>query len=722
MTIRRRLKVLAVCVLLSGLLVWGGWQWVRMQLSQMGVERLEVSGIDLGWNRLAFDSVSLAWTGNGRSVLLETLEPALTMDWSSWQLDRLVARSARVVQALPAHAGSTSPSPALQLTLPDSMPFWLPRHLSVNELDAVFPCQGSQCHMQGTLRFDREADSANLQVDTTLSRDRQELAVKGAVRLGAGATGGELTVRGLRPWLVQAGGAQWQRLVPRAATLRFSPSAEPAEAGQWPMHLTLGTEGGASAAFEGQVVLDTTDPWRLDIQRGRLTGHLEQWRQSGWLLDGLRLDLPLRGSLSGAGARLTLLEDAGLRVRHADPLAAGELMWLDEVSVSAEDLSVIVGEDGLQADGPFRLDAGEIRHPALVTQAWRADGELQWAGELALTAEAASAAGTRLPLRVGYHPDDGLQAGGSMSLTPENQANQLAKTLAAWPRSLTLASGQGDLTGQLWWPPGGGPRAEATLTLQDLSGLYERMAWQGLSGEMAASLDKGEVRLSTGDLELEQLNPGLPIGPVSLSAGYRGVMDDPLAGRLALNGAEAGFAGGTFNVAGQGWQLDQAPWRVPVTLRDLELSALMELYPTEGLAGDGVLHGKLPLTIGPRGVRIERGQVSGAPPGGRLQLPADKLQAMAGNNEVMGLVTRAMEDFRYRHLESDVSYSEDGTLVLDLQLRGSSPKVDSERPIVLNINLQEDIPALLTSLQLSGRVNEAVTERVRERLQREGAD
>lgn len=85
-------------------------------------------------------------------------------------------------------------------------------------------------------------------------------------------------------------------------------------------------------------------------------------------------------------------------------------------------------------------------------------------------------------------------------------------------------------------------------------------------------------------------------------------------------------------------------------------------------------------------------------------------------------MTRAMEDFHYEMLESGISYSEDGTLVLDLQLRGSSPRVDSDRPVVLNINLQEDIPALLTSLQLSGRVNDAVTERVRERLQQDGVD
>ena len=61
-------------------------------------------------------------------------------------------------------------------------------------------------------------------------------------------------------------------------------------------------------------------------------------------------------------------------------------------------------------------------------------------------------------------------------------------------------------------------------------------------------------------------------------------------------------------------------------------------------------------------------------------------------------------------------------MALGLRLEGENPDLRGRQPVVLNINLEEDIPALLTSLQLSGRVNEAVTERVRERLQKSGQE
>jgi hypothetical protein len=88
----------------------------------------------------------------------------------------------------------------------------------------------------------------------------------------------------------------------------------------------------------------------------------------------------------------------------------------------------------------------------------------------------------------------------------------------------------------------------------------------------------------------------------------------------------------------------------------------------------------------------------------------------------MALVVRAMQNFNFSVLNSTVNYDQDGKLILGLRLEGSSPDVRDGHPIVLNINLEEDIPALMTSLQLSGRVNEAVTEKVRNLMQKRGAE
>ncbi|MEP3590576.1 MAG: YdbH domain-containing protein, partial [Marinobacter sp.] len=86
------------------------------------------------------------------------------------------------------------------------------------------------------------------------------------------------------------------------------------------------------------------------------------------------------------------------------------------------------------------------------------------------------------------------------------------------------------------------------------------------------------------------------------------------------------------------------------------------------------------------------------------------------SSQGMEPVVEALQNFHYKKLNSTIDYDTKGRLLLHLRLEGQKASDRREQPIVLNLNLEEDIPALLTSLQLSGRVNEAVTERVRERV------
>jgi hypothetical protein len=95
---------------------------------------------------------------------------------------------------------------------------------------------------------------------------------------------------------------------------------------------------------------------------------------------------------------------------------------------------------------------------------------------------------------------------------------------------------------------------------------------------------------------------------------------------------------------------------------------------------------------------------------------------MLGGNQAMNLVVQALQNFHYSVLNSTIDYDEQGKLTLGLRLEGRNPELRGGQPVVLNVNLEEDIPALLTSLQLSGRVNEAVTRRVREMLQESGKE
>ncbi|THG71185.1 dicarboxylate transport, partial [Pseudomonas sp. A-1] len=164
--------------------------------------------------------------------------------------------------------------------------------------------------------------------------------------------------------------------------------------------------------------------------------------------------------------------------------------------------------------------------------------------------------------------------------------------------------------------------------------------------------------------------------------------------------------------------LARPPQRLAVQVRGLELAELLRVYPAEGLSGRGTLDGRLPLRLDAEGLHIVEGRIAARAPGGALQLRSERIRAFARSNPALQLAATALEDFRYDRLESEVDYAPRGQLLLALRLHGQNPALEGGRPVNLAINLEENVPSLLTSLQLSGRVNEAIQRRVQQQLQR----
>jgi hypothetical protein len=217
------------------------------------------------------------------------------------------------------------------------------------------------------------------------------------------------------------------------------------------------------------------------------------------------------------------------------------------------------------------------------------------------------------------------------------------------------------------------------------------------------------------ELSLQQANPGLPVGPLIFQGRYVASLAQPLAGKLSWQRIRAGlFAGEAWLAPGQ-LDLGRLPQRLALLLEGLQLEALLRAYPAEGLAGRGTLDGELPLLIDGGGVRVEQGAVAARAPG-VLQFRSEKIRSLGRSNPGMKLVADALDDFHYELLDSAVSYDRAGKLTLGLRLRGRNPDVEKGRPINLNVNLEEDLPALLTSLQLTDKVSETIRQRVQERL------
>jgi len=134
-------------------------------------------------------------------------------------------------------------------------------------------------------------------------------------------------------------------------------------------------------------------------------------------------------------------------------------------------------------------------------------------------------------------------------------------------------------------------------------------------------------------------------------------------------------------------------------LADLRLASLVALADYPGLEADGLISGYLPFIIEGDTISIERGLVGALKPGGSIRYtPADSTPS---NNQSLLLVNDALSNYQYQTMNTEVFYDEGGELLLSVQLQGRNPDMNNGQEINLNVNITDNIPSLLKSLQAS---------------------
>lgn len=302
---------------------------------------------------------------------------------------------------------------------------------------------------------------------------------------------------------------------------------------------------------------------------------------------------------------------------------------------------------------------------------------------------------------------------------PEAQA--LLSIIPGWPPLLTLEQGLIQTELELAYSPQEGLSATGNLSLSEGEGIYATAFFRGLNLQIpftvtapakeAAALSRLEATIQA---ELAEFNPGVALGPVRVEALYRTPLNDPGRGELTIGQLEATLLGGLLRAEPATLSWAEKAGRLNLQVIGLDLARLLTTHPVEGLKGSGLIDGRLPLRWGPEGFGMSEGQLTTRPPGGRLSYESAAAAALTLRNPTIKLVLDALGDLHYSVLSSGLDYREDGTLHLALRLEGKNPAFEQGRPIILELNLEENIPALLASLQLSNRISDTIRQRIEE--------
>lgn len=403
---------------------------------------------------------------------------------------------------------------------------------------------------------------------------------------------------------------------------------------------------------------------------------------AGWALAADSIDGNVEGLRATEGVHVSapvFLED--VRMSELDEVAAAsagvfvpnaEARWLEHV----------IKLPGMK--GGLRLQ-GDAARAELETVGLQQDGSVQLQHDLQ------TGAGS---LRV----DDAVVSFG---------ATALSDRLRPWEHSWDLREGTVAVSlAAQWQESEPAVRGSVAANVTGLSGHYQDSVFADVSTTLELDYSgDGSLSIAPSALTVGLLDVGVPV--TEISADY---VLDPDGPGVAVDNLKMTALGGT--VRADPFSFHTAGERNTLLLyaESLEMDELLTVREFEAIEVTGSISARLPVSIDGDAVTIANGTLTGEAPGGVIRYlpgaPPDESDASS-----LAFVRKVLSNFEYESLSSVVDYTEGGDLKLQLRLEGRNPDMEETRPVVLNLDVENNVPQMLRSLRATRAVEEVLEQR-----------
>jgi len=676
-----RLQVLLILLLVAAL------AWLPVLLPHA----LQQQGVVLQWQdaRLSFHGLQLGQLTlkqDGQHLQADNIQ--LNWRWQRNPLQQLQIGQLSIQASLP-ESQDSSTADAGNIS---SLFRWLPRQITIRQLLA---------NISGLAQIE---GSIQLQADASTPAWRP-----GQVEL-------DLVLHQFDPSWMASIPVELQPSSLRLRTLTHPDNSASPETLQV-LSVDLHSQGQSQIQLSGIITLLQRDGWQAQLDQARLHLELPQLRRGGLQIQQLQTQLYIAAEANLDGFQLQLTQSASLNVKQLDLDTDTRLQRLTGTLTDLSIAGSLLESSSIQFQGSYHLGVGQLQHPLLRTQTWSVTGSLS-GGLPELKANAAISNTDGLQLDSDWSVQDGNLAGHIESQDIFFRAgNPLQKTLSDWPTLVEFNNGRLGGQASIRLPNAAPLQFSGRITGNGLGGIINRSELAKLDFTAFFRLDHGnQLRLDIPKLTVGELDPGVPIQQLTLlESSYSGFLDRLLEGTATWQSIRGQLLGGEFTLHANRIRLGTDN-RLQLQLSGIQLQEALAQYPAEGLNGQAIIDGTLPLLVSAQGVFVEQGQLQARQPG-TLQFQSEQIRAMRRSNPGMQLVAEALEDFHFNVLSSKLDYEPSGKLLFNIRLEGKNPAVENGRPIHLNLNLEEDLPALLASIQLGNHVSETIQERIRQRLQ-----
>ncbi|MGF1686724.1 YdbH domain-containing protein [Photobacterium japonica] len=243
--------------------------------------------------------------------------------------------------------------------------------------------------------------------------------------------------------------------------------------------------------------------------------------------------------------------------------------------------------------------------------------------------------------------------------------------------------------------------------------------WQARFGVFTHNLSGYVDNIHFADLNLAMTSEVTPQGlrslqPIGLNVGYlhAGILLENLYANLSfdtsrsayrLYRANAYMLGGSVSLHDVSSDSVMNIPPAPVIVQGIHLDQLVASLEANDIVMTGVVDGRLPLSFQDGSPVIEHGSLHARYPGGILKYKEES--AIAKNIEAAGeqnllVVGKILKNYNYHTLSVHLDYSKEGELRTKAAFKGHNPDVLAGRQVNVNLSLQENIPALIKTMNM----------------------
>ncbi len=475
------------------------------------------------------------------------------------------------------------------------------------------------------------------------------------------------------------------------------------------------TDIGSGAAVNGVLNIDLTTAGRISA---KLDSDTNNYHIAGYKLLRPALSIHLQTDIKSPGRRIDILQGSYVRVAGID----SDAISIDKALLNMH--AVIDNpHDQWSVDGMATLSRLPVSYNdyAFVLK----DVQNRFHADADGVALNTSISPENLPGKFVVDVSHStVSASGKASLTMPQPINldgdesHLAQLLTTWSLPIDLASGILQLNANAAWSGGTLNKLHVGIRLEDIGGHYNELLFSGLNFVHQLDLLPAVTSPQPSELTLEHIDAGIAIENVSARIDVR-PSDYGVLPKLFVNDLTGHLFGGDFTGDPFAYDLNTPANALTIHAHGIKLAEVIATQQFHDIEVSGRIDGVLPIELNSQGVFINNGILHNSTPSGIIRYRPSAGADVLDKSPLTSIALKALSDFHYDTLKARANYIPDGTLTLNFELNGTSPPLQTTRPVHLNINTEQNLLSLLKSIRYVDGLSQGLDKSVREMYQRQ---